>query len=1684
MRLLTHRPAPTFARLAWLAALLLLPSLAHAQTTTLSLTPSATYAGLNVKATTDWNGYYDVAPTLDWGDGNTVPLKQYVYTQTNTHAYASAGTYTIKVVEGGGFNTLLASQTVTVYAAPTVKATPSLVAPGGTVTAALSGVHGTVTIDWGDNTTTASAGNGSFQHLYTSVGGYLIRLQAGGTTIPNASASVVVSQVPLSMQLSPNPVKVGSPVTADIQGLTGNGSIDWGDGTTAAVSGSGSYLHAYQRPGNFVVALTSSGSSAPLAQQLVTVQSGGTLNLTPAQPTVGETVTAKASGLVAGYAYRLEWGDGKATSATADSQGTLSDTHVYQGVQLAATVKLLLAQQGTPTIIAVAPLNVTLPPPTESLSAKQTGVDTAHGGMKMTVDLSGLVPGVDYTLLFTGDYNSKSFVATSGTATVTADVFTAGTFKLQLSADGGASPQPRASTTYTAAWPQGNETLTRTDASGNPATSPIITGDELYFHAAGLIAGVQYRLVFGTDTANAVAVTPKNGAATVSEFAPRTPGPLTVSLMAYYPGTPGSASRASVHLTVYAASGAIAFPEKETVFGQPAAIDLSKLVSGGSYKLAFGDHTSTTFTAPASGALTLHHAYTFKYTVAALYLVHGGATQQVATQQLPGTTFANTITPSFPRFFQNGHPTNDVTLTVGGLANGNGISYSLDFGDGKSAPLTVAVDGTSTVDHVFAQGFGRRVYQLKLMLTVDGGKALRVDSFDLNGTMTPPTVLAFQNGFVLHVTKLTAPFTYPNGLKDFSGEATLPSWVVGGREQGPVPFTFQHLSAAFNYTNDAVTSGHANLAPSSLDIKMPLRLEGLKITVTGFTLGSYGTYADPGLTGHGTLPSGTGFQLDGHVINHGFGPTNGLILGFAVNTDGVPIGTTGWAFGGLMNKQLMGAIDLSTTNNYNLQSGIAPGLLATQEAYSGWASVGRTPSIDPASMGWTGIVYFYTWLHLMSGSVRNVTTSYSMTAPAKAEVAWTSAGYQTVYDSPWGSANHGPFKWGGWSFTIVQKAHFAFVDSAIVHKQPAVATVQLPMFDEDVPVTITPLNRNDRFGRPAYRIATAGPVAHDFGHSGVLAGQGTFGFVPGTQDGTLELTFPNAVWALSSKWASDPTKLDTTAADNVMGSLPSAAGLADQAKTAYTHAKDTADTIINLYKLELLLNNLTFTADGNASLGGATWQTLLDVPALEIGKFPYLGAGAEIGIEHKGSEYGIGLKGNLSIDGRVKADVAPSWYYVSSGHDRGWKFEGVTLGFDGGEASPVSFVVTASGAVDFQTDDVRFSGGGSMTVEDKFNVGVAGTFGQHSGTPYWFVYASTDLAKAGTPIIVRVEGAPVLAFYQFEGGVGSHLKLTTLGQGDQACRADDGYLPDGKLPSVLAHAGACVDSTDPFNFLAGTVIGYIDQSTDSATYGLLWHLKGDLVLNASKNLTIAGQGWTMKTLAQGVDAGAPPNLAGNFTINADAITATLCAGPVATGIQGFSCSGLKPLEIDAAGLKMVSVSGLAELVASWKESQYYLAIGTYSNPISIYVIPSIKAGYLVAGKVPRAGVVDPNIPVGSKGIFVNGQYGFAWRYDKRGSAAVCDYHVWADASFGYGGGLSVYLEPDNTSHMLGTIDAWGTASAGGSCGDAHLSVSASVRAEGQLTAPSPLQFSGTMRLTAHVSHLPDIDVTTHATIPL
>ncbi len=1682
MRLLTHRPAPAFARLAWLAAVLLLP-LAHAQTTTLSVTPSATYAGLPFTATTDQSGFYDVAATLDWGDGTIVTLQHYVYKQTNTHAYASAGTYTVKVMDAAKSPPLQASQAVTVYAAPTVSASPSLVSPGGTVTATLSGVHGTLTIDWGDGNTTSGASNGSYTHRYTAVGGYLIRLEVGGAAIPNAAASVVVSNTSLSMQLSPNPAQVGAPVTATVQGLPGNGSIDWGDGTTAAITGSGSYQHAYQRPGNFVAALTVSGSSTPSAQQLVTVQSSGNLTLTPAQPTLADTVTADASGLVPGYDYRLEWGDGTASTAAADSQGTLSETHVYKSPLVAITVKLLLAQQGTPTLIAVAPLTVSLPPPTESLTATQTGVDPARGAMKIRVDLSGLLPGVTYSLAFGGGSTVQTLVATADTATVTAEVFTAGTFKLELSAREGPTYQPRASTTYTAAWPQGHETLTRTDASGNAASGPAIADDLLYFRAAGLVPGAQYQLVFGTDTTNAIALTPKNGVATASRFAPLAPGPLTISLMARYPGTPGTASRASVHLTVYAPTGAIAFPQKDTVFGQPATIDLSKLVPGGSYKLAFGDHTSTTFTGPTTATLTLHHRYTFKYGPATLYLIHNGATQQVATQELPGTTFANTITPSFPNFFKDGHPTYDVTLTVGGLATGSGFSYSLDFGDNTSAPLTVGSDGTSTVDHVFAQGFGLHSYELKLMLTIGGGKPIRTFAFNLNGTMTPPTVLVFQNHFVLHVTKLTAPFKYPNGLADVSGEATLPSWVVGGREQGPLPFTFKHLDALYSYANDVVNGGHASLALPSLAIKMPLRLEGLKVTVTNFTLGKSDSFADPGLTGHGTLPSGEAFTFN-RALNFGYGPKDGLILSLVTNTDGVPIGTTGWAFGGLEEHQLMGAIDMSTTGIYNLYSGINSKLLAAQEAYSGWASVNRTPSIAPGSVAWMGIVYFYTRLHLRSGSVNHVGSSYSMTAPAPAEVAWTSAGYQTVYTSPWGSANKGPFTWGGWPFTIVQKTHIDFVDSTIVHTQPAVATVHVPMFDENVPVTITPLYHNDRFGRPAYRIATAGPVAHDFGHSGVLAGQGTFQFVPGTLDGKLELTFPNAVWALSSKWASDPTKLNTTAADNVMGSLPSDGGLLDQAKTDYSNAKNTANTIINLYKLELLLNDLTFTSDGNASLGGTTWQTLLDVPALEIGKFPYLGAGAEIGVKHTGDKYGIGLKGNLSIDGMVKADVAPSWYYVSSGHDRGWDFEGVTLGYDGGDASPVSFAVTVGGAVDFQTDDVRFSGGGSLTVEKKFNIGVAGTFGQQSGTPYWFVYASTDLAKAGTPIVVRVDGAPVLAFYQFEGGVGSHLTLTTLGQGNQACRADNGYLPDGKLPSVLVHAGECVDPTDPFNFLAGTVIGYIDQSKDSATYGLLWHLKGELILNASKNLTIAGQGWTMKTLAEGVDAGAPPNLAGNFTINADAITATLCAGPTATGIQGFSCSGLQPLEIDAAGLKMVGVSGLAELVASWKDNQYYLAIGTYSSPIRIYVIPSYKSGYLVAGKVPRPGVVSPNIPVGSKGIFVNGQYGFAWHYSKSGSAGVCHYHVWADASFGFGGGLNVYVKPDNNSQILGSIDAWGNASAGGSCGDLHLSVGASIYAYGQLEAPNPFQFSGTMEVSAHVSHLPSIHVSTHATIPL
>src|SRR5690606_15368994 len=229
-------------------------------------------------------------------------------------------------------------------------------------------------------------------------------------------------------------------------------------------------------------------------------------------------------------------------------------------------------------------------------------------------------------------------------------------------------------------------------------------------------------------------------------------------------------------------------------------------------------------------------------------------------------------------------------------------------------------------------------------------------------------------------------------------------------------------------------------------------------------------------------------------------------------------------------------------------------------------------------------------------------------------------------------------------------------------------------------------------------------------------------------------------------------------------SLPGITDIEADISAAYEDAVATTETVLNVYELQLLLKDLTLHSDGSVDLGGKEWRTLAKVPALDMFGFPYLGAGAEIGVKREGAEYSIGLRGELRLADVLQANAAPSWYRHENGQETEWAFEGVGVKFGEFEGAPVTFALVVGGVVDLQRLALSFTGAGALTAPDVVSVDALGLFGLiESGGPlpdtFWFVTAGVDLATMGKPINVNVQGVDVLAFYAFRGGIASKLRI-------------------------------------------------------------------------------------------------------------------------------------------------------------------------------------------------------------------------------------------------------------------------------------------------------------------------------------
>ncbi|MFL6237688.1 MAG: hypothetical protein ACJ76N_31520 [Thermoanaerobaculia bacterium] len=243
----------------------------------------------------------DFMATIDWGDATTsagTVSGGGSFQVSGTHTYASPGNYPVVVTlsdDPPGTATAKVTSTAQVTAGLFVTAgdfsTPEGTAFNGTVATfadsdlSKTPASFTVTIDWGDGTSSAgtvSGGPGSFtvtgQHTYADEGAFSFTVTVtetgpGGAT-DSSSATATVTEADA---LSGSPVTFAPQATLTFSGTvatftdtnTANvagdftATIDWGDGTTTAgtVSGGGgtftvSGTHTYASPGSFPVIVT------------------------------------------------------------------------------------------------------------------------------------------------------------------------------------------------------------------------------------------------------------------------------------------------------------------------------------------------------------------------------------------------------------------------------------------------------------------------------------------------------------------------------------------------------------------------------------------------------------------------------------------------------------------------------------------------------------------------------------------------------------------------------------------------------------------------------------------------------------------------------------------------------------------------------------------------------------------------------------------------------------------------------------------------------------------------------------------------------------------------------------------------------------------------------------------------------------------------------------------------------------------------------------------------------------------------------------------------------------------------------------------------------------------------------------------------------------------------------------
>jgi len=386
---------------------------------------------------------------VEWGDGTTGTFAGNVVGGSKT--YVDNGSYTVRLTavdEDGSYQSSMA--VVVGNVAPVLSLSAGATRLEGTpvsfnwgATDPGTDVVSGWTVEWGDGTTSAFAGNVlSGNKTYADNGSYTVRLTAVDedgsyqTTLATTVANVAPT---LSVSGSANPSE-GSAFTLSF-GKTDPGAdtvsqwrVEWGDGTTNFYSGSTtSAQRVYADNGSYLVRVTATDEDGSYQTTLsvsvanvaptLTVSAGAmrvegspvTLNFSRSDPGA-DTVSS----------WRVEWGDG--TTSTFTGTAT-SATRVYAdngtySVRVTATDEDGSYQTTLPLTIADVAPTLTV-----------TGPATVAAGATYAINFSATDPGADTVSAWQVTWGDGATSTFAGSVSSASRVYSAaGTYSVQVRA--------------------------------------------------------------------------------------------------------------------------------------------------------------------------------------------------------------------------------------------------------------------------------------------------------------------------------------------------------------------------------------------------------------------------------------------------------------------------------------------------------------------------------------------------------------------------------------------------------------------------------------------------------------------------------------------------------------------------------------------------------------------------------------------------------------------------------------------------------------------------------------------------------------------------------------------------------------------------------------------------------------------------------------------------------------------------------------------------------------------------------------------------------------------------------------------------------------------------------------------------------------------------------------------------